>query len=59
MILKDHFLCRFFGSYLSLGPGREVRGCGELIGWADWDQWEACSGLEDSGLAAMELRDEF
>lgn len=45
--------------YLSLGPGREVRGCGELTGCADWDHWETCSRLDDSGLAAIELRDEF
>lgn len=44
--------------YLSLGPGKEVRGWGELTGCADCDQWETCSRL-DSGLAAIEFRDEF
>ena len=46
-------------SYLSFGPGREVRGWGELTGCADCDHWETCSRLDDSGLAAIELRDEF
>lgn len=45
--------------YLSLGPGKEVRGWGELTGCADWDHWETCSRLDESGLAAIEFRDEF
>lgn len=47
------------GPHLSFGPGRDVRGCGELTGCADWDHWDTCSRLDDSGLAAIEFLDEF
>lgn len=53
---SHHVTC---SGYLSFGPGRDVRGCGELTGCADWDHWETCSRLDDSGLAAMEFLEEF